>query len=565
MLILGDISGIHQFVTNIADIGGGQAKRLRARSFYVQLLCEVAAVRVLSELNWPIDCDHLLMSAAGHFVLRGQRVDDTVEKLSELRSSLNDWLLRELQGEVHLGLAWSDEDGSEIEQFRSASASLNVSRMRSWNSVVAHGGAWLTHRMSLEPLDTPCALCRRRTASIAETDPDDGSTLDICSLCDRLKRFGRILAQDTRHWLTIRNGETVPTPDESVNILGMTVTLQAQMPNPGKVVAVTRMDDPEVGAVGPFASKWIRRRLARHIPRDNNGMPVEFQKLASEAMGDQKLGVLKADGDGMGDFWTQLLQSSPDLSAYCAASAEVDEFSAADINGLLNAPKSPDNVECSFQSIYTVFSGGDDLLFIGPWDVILDFAGVVQRAFSDRFKERGLTLSAGIAIVKQNWPVKRIVAMAEELLEKAKNEAAFGRSIGRDQVAALGGIWTWEDHQTVIDQGRQWIDWVRHGVAERGWLQTICELNESARNESFRGRKDTTDSLLASARLDYLLERRASPKSPLRLKPNWESLQKRLYRLQQEFDNPVSAEARLLSPSLRYAILATRSARGESK
>jgi hypothetical protein len=293
-------------------------------------------------------------------------------------------------------------------------------------------------------------------------------------------------------------------------------------------------------------------------------------------MGDQKLGVLKADGDGMGEFWNQLLRSSPDLSAYCDASAEVDLFSAGDINELLNSPTQPGDGRTSFHSIYTVFSGGDDLLFIGPWDVVLDFAGSIRKLFADRFQSRRLTLSAGIAIVKHNWPVKRIVSMAEELLEQAKNEVATGRETGRNQVAALGGLWSWDDHQTVIEEGRRWVEWVRQGVAERGWLQTIFELNESARQQPFRGRSGPTDSLMAAARLDYLLERRTPRKAEKRIRqpgvdrkywpvdPHWESLQNRLRTLRQEFENPVSAESRLLSPSLRYAILATRSARGGS-
>ncbi len=60
MIILGDISGIQTYLFDVAEAGGGQARRLRARSFYIQLLAEAAALRVLQTLGWPRDSEHYL-------------------------------------------------------------------------------------------------------------------------------------------------------------------------------------------------------------------------------------------------------------------------------------------------------------------------------------------------------------------------------------------------------------------------------------------------------------------------------------------------------------------------
>ena len=54
MIVLGDISGIQNYVFDVAEVGGGQAQRLRARSFFVQLLAETAALRILRALNWSL-------------------------------------------------------------------------------------------------------------------------------------------------------------------------------------------------------------------------------------------------------------------------------------------------------------------------------------------------------------------------------------------------------------------------------------------------------------------------------------------------------------------------------
>jgi CRISPR/Cas system-associated protein Cas10 (large subunit of type III CRISPR-Cas system) len=54
MIMLGDISGIQGFVFDFAEEGGGQAQRLRARSFMVQLIAKVASIRILNALNCPL-------------------------------------------------------------------------------------------------------------------------------------------------------------------------------------------------------------------------------------------------------------------------------------------------------------------------------------------------------------------------------------------------------------------------------------------------------------------------------------------------------------------------------
>ena len=69
MIVLGDISGIQSYVFDVAEEGGGQARRLRARSFFVQLLAEAAALRVRRALGWRPEA--VLLCGAGKFTLRG--------------------------------------------------------------------------------------------------------------------------------------------------------------------------------------------------------------------------------------------------------------------------------------------------------------------------------------------------------------------------------------------------------------------------------------------------------------------------------------------------------------
>jgi len=104
MIVLGDISGIQGYLFDVAEAGGGQARRLRARSFFIQLLAEAAALRVLRALDWPIDSDHFVLSGAGKFLLRGPRSPQIDKQLESVEQEMGTWLLKEARGELRVSL-----------------------------------------------------------------------------------------------------------------------------------------------------------------------------------------------------------------------------------------------------------------------------------------------------------------------------------------------------------------------------------------------------------------------------------------------------------------------------
>ena len=137
MIILGDISGIQNYLFDIAEAGGGQARRLRARSFFIQILAECAALRLLRRFGWPIDENHFLLSGAGKFLLRGPSVNGIGEQLHKERQDLNDWLLRETRGELRLMLAWVEDAASEVDGYCQAQRNLQLVKVRPWGPIAS--------------------------------------------------------------------------------------------------------------------------------------------------------------------------------------------------------------------------------------------------------------------------------------------------------------------------------------------------------------------------------------------------------------------------------------------
>jgi len=69
-LILGDLSGLQDYLFDVAAEGGGQARRLRARSLSISLLAECAR-RAASSIQSVGRDGNWYFSSAGKFLLAG--------------------------------------------------------------------------------------------------------------------------------------------------------------------------------------------------------------------------------------------------------------------------------------------------------------------------------------------------------------------------------------------------------------------------------------------------------------------------------------------------------------
>ncbi|MBC7817033.1 MAG: type III-A CRISPR-associated protein Cas10/Csm1 [Planctomycetaceae bacterium] len=566
MLILGDISGIQTFVYDVSHEGGGQARRLRARSFFVQALCEAAAIRVLQALPWEFDLDrHLVLSAAGRFVLRGPDFAEAATVIERMQFELSTWLLQNVSGELRVSLIAADDQRqeSEMQQYRLARERLENLTLRPWAALAIDNGRWQSHRLLLEPLDTPCVLCRHRSGVTTETDRETGEERRVCSLCHHLLNLGRDLPR--ANWVTFTTDKPQGVP--SAFGLSLKAVAAAELKWSDHMVSASRLStSPHPDEPIPHGRR-LSRRLARFIPTHRNGETATFEEIAAKGTGDAKLGVMKADGDGLGVYLQQLFSGSTSLEDYRQLSRDLDDFSAGDLDELVRA---------KFPWIYTLYSGGDDLLFLGPWDQILEFAGHVRQQFLSRFGARGLRISAGVALVPPHWPIRRAVGLAEEQLELAKTTCARGWSQPKDQVAAFGMVWKWLSHAKILAGGRELARWVTVGAAQRGWLQRLLELYRAhvgqrnqrrlvtagdGPNSETEWQTDPRNQLLASARLNYFVARNF-PKAHDR-RPDHAALRQWMDQRLRQIDDPHTADAETLylPAILQYAILATRSKR----
>ena len=383
-------------------------------------------------------------------------------------------------------------------------------------------GSWDAERLILPPIwPNPCRICRRARAVHG----------DECLLCRQDDECGRALPRTNYVVIGKRNTQT------SLNFGGSFITLSETLPkNVESDEILLGVTGGEAGRSQPRQSqpRNIRRKqIIQHVPLANDE-PLDFDGIARHSSGAPYLGVLKMDVDSLGLEINRRLQTS-NWRDFTEFSVRLDAFFTATLG--VELKKAP------WESIYIVFAGGDDMLVVGPWNVVFDFANHVNSLFRAVFGPGTLTISAGMAIVHPKFPILRAVHAADEELERSKKYAANGRQ-PKDQFSAFGQTWKWEEHQGIAVSAKRLIAWVATGAIERGWLQELLALSCSRNADP-----------LAEARINYQVIRKYPKEDDA--DDGKRSVRRWIDAIRRDFKPQAVLESVYLNAILRHAILAT--------
>ena len=112
VLVAGGFSGIQDYIFDITGRGsGGAAKRLRARSLFIQVLCEAAIHKILHAVDLPLICN--LFSAGGKFILLLPRTDGISDQLRMAKSAIEHEIHRRYFNQFSFLMTYCD-----IEKYR---------------------------------------------------------------------------------------------------------------------------------------------------------------------------------------------------------------------------------------------------------------------------------------------------------------------------------------------------------------------------------------------------------------------------------------------------------------
>lgn len=460
-VVVGDISGIQRFIFGISNIGaGGVAKRLRARSFLLSILSKVIAHKILDEFELPYV--NMIMSAAGKFYIVTPDLE-MEEQLTQIQKDLDRWFIDQYYGEIGVNLAWGHFDPSDLQRFdmilNTLNRMLHQKKERPFYQVLCNENGWQDEFVRpIAPGETVCPACRRHL--ILEQD-------EVCPSCQREADLGAKLA-NAKFLAFYRSNE-----DKYQLIPGYGLNLYKYADDiKGTPYLVLKMNETGVSELSSVPAGFCF--IANYVPLEpaiegsgDNRVPISFDQLAGKASGKKLLGYLKADVDQLGSvflygFHRDHGEQWNSVTRIIGLSRMMELFFAGWLHRLM---------QDRYTYCYTVFSGGDDLFIVGPWDEVFNLAQEIREKFTEYVGfNPNLTLSAGVALGKPKEPIAHCAERVEELLERSKERILPGQATNRNQLTFLNETVKWDDLSTIYNDATHVAGWFLEDLISASFL-----------------------------------------------------------------------------------------------
>jgi len=433
LLMASDFSGIQNYIFSVSRTGvKGVSKRLRARSFLVDVMVQSLAYRLCERLELPQSS--IMMMTGGKFYLLLPNLPDAARRLDEIRDETDRWLYRKFRGDIFVNMAWipfGDEGLLHYsETITELSARLRKNKQTPFRAALLDENGWKTDDFFLyDTLDgkTACPSCARRLMRQGE---------EVCPECRMQEELGGRLASAETLWFSAEG--QYPLWD----FCGVSFDRSAAQ---GRLIRVEQLNrwtldksllDTPLGV----------RLMANHLPREG-AEPLTFSDIAERATGTKRIAVLKADVDNLGYLFADGMREANrhygTISRVSALSRLLDMFFSGYVGSLLRG---------KYGNVYSVFAGGDDLFLIGPWDVMPELALVIHDAFTRLSGGNPcVTLSAAVCAADPKTNVALLAEHSEDTLHAVKTSAPkeiYPHKSGRDGVAFLSDSFSWEDFAT---------------------------------------------------------------------------------------------------------------------
>ncbi len=526
LLVGGDVSGIQRFLYTISSAGA--AKSLRGRSAYLNLLCDAVADHVRRELQL-LPCN-VLYSGGGHFYLLAPLSSE--ERLAGLRTHVTDLLLDFFGGDVSVVLECVELRASDLVPQPGASksplgerwADLS-SRLRTAKQALLRDVALQASRKVFGPFgvggrETYCAVCHSEPhqpeglASRGLTRPVNLQAAEEadrkCSLCESFEDLSRRIAR--AQYLVVRRVQPRASGQlqwhSVLTALGTELWLNTEeelLQHHRPDDWVVRLNDPRLDPVdggGQVVPVVGFRFLPNFTPFQDDGAIREMADLAQASDGAPYFATLRMDVDSLGRLFSEGLGGRLSLSRLATLSRSLSTFFEGYLNRICEQ-LDPDRAH-----LYLLYSGGDDLLAVGSWDVVLGLARTVREEFRRYVCDNpAVTLSGGTSLHHEKFPLYQAADQAGDLLEAAKAWRRDGRE--KDALNFWGQPVEWAD----LEWARGWHDtirgWLRGGAQVRRAfvfkLARIASLYEARSRELARKGLLTEDQLRRRVRYDRWL------------------------------------------------------------
>ena len=474
LVINGDISGIQKFIYKIStpeEAQSGMSKRLRGRSLYLTLLSEAVTSRIINDLN--INSSNVIFCGGGRFTIVAPNTDKAKKALDDIRNDLNKFFIEKFNAELYLSLVSEETSGNDLTDFGEIIKKLNAKISSDKKHKFAGNLDKVFEIEDKVNYDKLCPVCGNKLEKSSDTTcfecQDHEELGQKAANAKYIIKFSADFDLDKSSFFVdfLKTGYIFTKSDEDV--------LKIIEDNPDVKFTVYKLNDTDfVDLYEKIKSDKVSfdfKFLGNNVP-NIKGKPLYFHHLAQISKGANKLGILKMDVDNLGAIFSdgfKHLDKGASISKISSLSFYMDVFFSGVINTLVKKYRvytSPegledyeeiqldfddevksvykadsDSLKNSTSTIYINYSGGDDLLVLGPYDDIIRFAQDFRNEFKKWTAQNpAINISAGITVVGSKFPIGKAADLAENCLESSKN-------CGRDKITVFNEVLAWDTKQ----------------------------------------------------------------------------------------------------------------------
>lgn len=483
LLLSGDVSGIQRFIYRAARAQGvgGIARRLRGRSLYITLLPEAFCRSLLSRTGGS--SASILFCGGGRFEMLLPNCRRVRDLLDSQLSAFNSWLFSEFGGDICLVVAGIALTRQAILDYSAQRAKLEqeieVLKRRKFIGIVSKPA-----EPAEEELGGQVGVCASCQSAIVRR----GRIL--CAQCESQQVAGQMLPRT--ELLVFAHGEAyVDAPYLNYGPAGMVYLLDkadlaGRVMGTRAVSAVLALNNScsgygtkMLGVSVPVATMRFSDELAEEVYEP--GDVIGFETLGELATGDHKLGVLAMDVDHLGLIFSYGLEGEGTVNRSVARistlSRMLDLFFSGYLSTLCQRVSEGRHTGPADGLCYLLYSGGDDLVCVAPWDVAVDLAIKIRDDFSAYTCDNpNISISAGMTVVKPKFPISRAISFAKQSLEEGSKRQ------GRDRFTLFGDTMPWKRQQDqpcareLVEIGRI-LSQNAGDTIPRGFLSTLLRVH----------------------------------------------------------------------------------------
>jgi len=466
LLLGGDLSGIQKFIYNISSRKA--AVSLKGRSFYLQLLIDSIIQRIITHPDIDCTIGQVVYSSGGKFHMLLPNTEKVKSAINSLKEEFETELWKEHFGQLTLNLDYVPfcyNDNLKTVSFDGAGNNSTIGDL--WKELADRLSKCKYQKLKLqisnryqeffEPQEiTQFSICSV-TGIEGKCVPIDGTIEenDKTYVLESVKKqadLGNVL-KDVDYIVTYKNkggssyiGTNAKFDIEITGIHNYLFDQEELTKNDADFRTITSADVCRVKRINEtnFLGINIKGRACSYGYQFYGGNKqaqkksgsIKVNKTFEELAENTYLGILRMDVDGLGSIFVNgLPKSARSFAAYSTLSFMLDYFFSGYLNTIRSKSEFIDNVNI-------IYSGGDDIFAVGRWDKLISFAENVRTEFREFLGRDDISISAGISLVSDKFPISKGAQMAGYAEDSAKSFTSSS-GISKNAINLFGENISW--------------------------------------------------------------------------------------------------------------------------